>query len=75
MTYTIWYKRYFFWHKIENVEGDTIIETDDKKSYPVRVFFLANKDRLEIPMEKYIIKFSKERFYSIDKNIKDTAGK
>ena len=60
MTYTVWYKRYFFWKRVRRVEADDAYETD-KAALPVRVLYLANKTRLEIPMS-CLIKFSRERY-------------
>jgi len=75
MLYTVWYKKpgRIFWHKIKDVEGDTIIETTNRHPLPVRVLYLVNKIRLEIPMD-CIIKFSKERFYDVEKNLEQEAG-
>lgn len=75
MLYTVWYKKpgRIFWHKVKDVEGDTIIETDNKNPLPVRVIFLANKTRLEIPMD-CLIKFSKERFFDVQANLEREAG-
>lgn len=66
MTYTVWYKKRFFWKKIENVEGDTILENHNNQPLPARVLYLVDKTRLEIPMS-YLIRFSKERFFDIEK--------
>lgn len=75
MLYKIWYKkpRGIIWHKVKNVEADTIIETDKGSALPVRVFFLSDKTRLEIPMT-CIIKFSKERFFDIQNTMESEAG-
>lgn len=75
MLYTVWYKKpgAIFWHKIKDVEGDTIIETTKGQPLPVRAIFLVNKVRLEIPMN-CIIKFSKERFYDVKANLEKEAG-
>ena len=53
MKYVVWYKSpglFSRWKKVKGVTGDTIIETDNKQAMPVRVLFLENKERLEIPM-------------------------
>lgn len=75
MLYTVWYKKpgRIFWHKIKDVEGDTIIETEKGQALPVRAIFLVNKTRLEIPMD-CIIKFSKERFYDVQATLEREAG-
>lgn len=67
MLYTVWYKKPggTFWHKIKDVEGDTIITTGRGIPVPVRAFFLVNKIRIEIPMS-CIVKFSRERFYDLE---------
>lgn len=74
MLYTIWYKKpgTFFWHKLKNVEGDTTMESEKHQALPVRVLYLSDKTRLEIPMS-CIIKFSKERFYDIQVNMEKEA--
>lgn len=75
MLYTAWYKKPggFIWHKVKNVEGDTTMESEEGRPMPVRVLFLSNKIRLEIPMT-CLIKFSKERFYDIQANMESEAG-
>lgn len=75
MLYTVWYKkpRGFVWHKVKNVEGDSIIETEKGQALPMRVILLSDKTRLEIPMS-CIIKFSKERFYDIQANLERESG-
>ena len=67
MLYTVWYKKPggIFWHKIKDVEGDTIIATGRGIPVPVRAFFLVNKIRIEIPMS-CVVKFSKERYYDLE---------
>lgn len=74
MLYTVWYKKpgRIFWHKIKNVEGDMIIETERGQALPVRAIFLANKTRLEIPMD-CVIKFSRERFYDVQATLQRKA--
>lgn len=75
MLYTAWYKnpRGFIWHKVKNVEGDTTMESEKGRPMPVRVLFLSNKIRLEVPMT-CLIKFSKERFYDIEKSMSKESG-
>lgn len=75
MFYTVYYKkpRGLFWHKVKNVEGDTIIENKEGQALPVRVIFLSNKVRIEIPMT-FLVKFSKERFYDVERNLSKEAG-
>ena len=75
MLYKAWYKKPggIFWHKVKKVEGDTIIETKNGNPLPVRVLFLSDKSRIEIPMSS-IIKFSKGRFYDIEANMETETG-
>lgn len=74
MTYTVWYKKPngFIWHKIKEVEGDTYYEIKEG-ALPVRVFFLKNKERVEIPMS-FLFRFSKERFFDIHEKMEKEAG-
>lgn len=75
MTYTVYYKKPggFFWHKVKNVKGDTIIESDKGHALPVRVLFLSDETRLEIPMT-CLIKYSPERFYDIQASMEGESG-
>jgi len=76
MKYVIWYKSpglFSRWKKVKGVTGDTIIETDNKQVMPVRVLFLENRERLEIPMS-FLIRFSKERFFDIQAGMEKQAG-
>ena len=76
MKYVIWYKSpglFSGWKKVKGVTGDTIIETDNKQAMPVRVLFLENRERLEIPMS-FLIRFSKERFFDIQASMEKQAG-
>ena len=76
MRYVVWYKSPGFlsrWKKVKGVTGDTIVETDNNQAMPVRVLFLENKERLEIPMS-FLIRFSQERFYDIKDQMEQEAG-
>ena len=75
MNYSVKFKtpQGLFYHTIRDVTGDTIIETDKGQALPVRVFFLADKSRVEIPMS-CIIRFSKERFFDIQAHMSAEAG-
>ena len=75
MTYKVWYKKPggFVWHKVKNVEGDTTMESKGGNAMPMRVLFLLDKTRLEIPMI-CLIKFSKERFYDIQADMEKESG-
>jgi len=74
MVYSVRYKKFgsLFWKTVKNVEGDTIMDHVGQ-ALPVRVLLLADKSRIEIPMD-CIIKFSKERFYDIQKQMEKEAG-
>lgn len=63
MTYTVWYRKNIFWKRVKNVEADDAYETD-KGPLPVRVLYLENKTRLEIPMS-CLIRFSRARYDDI----------
>lgn len=75
MLYDVYYKKPdgLIWHKIKNVEGDTIIESANGMVLPARVLFLADKTRIEIPMT-FLIKFSKERFFDVEENMEKESG-
>ena len=77
MSYTAFYKNPggFFsrWRKVKKVVGDTIIETEKGQPLPVRVLFLEDKSRLEVPMS-CMIKFSRERFLEIQAKMSREAG-
>lgn len=75
MLYTVWYKKPggIFWHKIKDVEGDTIITSGRGIPVPVRAFFLVNKIRIEIPMS-CVVKFSKERYYNVQVELEKEAA-
>lgn len=80
MLYTVRFKkpRALFWKKIKNVEGDTILRDDSPRigtnqPFNVRVLFLADKSRIEIPMN-CIIKFSKERHFDIKDEMEKELG-
>lgn len=76
MLYKVYYKKPhgFFWHKFKKVKGDTIYE--DVRGIPqsVRVIVCEDETRYEIPMNCFF-KFSKERHYSIQKNMEKETGK
>ena len=75
MTHNVYYKkpRGFFWHRIKKVKGDTIYEDRQGRPQPVRVIICEDETRYEIPMN-YLIKFPKERHYSIQKDVEREAG-
>lgn len=75
MVYTVYYKKPngLIWHRIKNVEGDTIFEDSKGKTMPIRVLFLADKTRIEIPMT-FLMKFSKERFFDVQEKMAKESG-
>jgi len=80
MVYTVKFKKpgALFWRKIKNVAGDTVMRDDTPKigtnqPFNVRVLFLSDKTRIEIPMS-YIIKFSKERHFDIKEQMEKESG-
>jgi len=81
MTYTVWYQHpgSLFKRKIRNVEGDMIMKDDNPSTHPtyqplgIRVFLLADKSRIEIPMT-CVFRFSKERFFGIQEKMSKEAG-
>ena len=78
MNYSVRYKKGLFWKTARGVVGDTILRDDSPgigtgMPMPVRVIYFADKTRLEIPMT-CVIKFSKERFYDIQKGMEKESG-
>jgi hypothetical protein len=79
MLYTVYYKQPggLFWRKLKRVKGDTIYRDDSlggtKMPIPVRVLILEDETRLEIPCSM-IIRFSRERFFSIKQKMESEAG-
>jgi len=69
MTYTVKYRKVgsWFWHKVKNVWEDGYIETGKGVTLAMRVLYLEDKSRIEIPIFQHVFKFSKERFYAIEK--------
>ena len=68
MTYTVKYKKKWFWKKIKKVQGDGIIETNSH-----RFFILDDETRIEIPLYCSFW-FSKERFLSIKQRMEAESG-
>ena len=71
MLYSARYKKGLFWHKVKNITGDTILK--DGISLPVRVLYLSDHRRLEIPMS-CVIEFSADRFVSIQASMEKETG-
>ncbi len=74
LLYEAYYKKPggWIWHKIKNVKGDSVMETASKINLPVRVIFLQDETRIEIPMT-WAIKFSRGRFEMIKKDMEKAA--
>jgi len=68
ITYTVYYKKRFFWEKIKKCKGDGIVENGQ-----ARFFILEDETRIEIPCTN-IFKFSKERFYFIKERMETESG-
>jgi hypothetical protein len=80
MFYEVSYKKpgAMFWKRIKNVEGDLLLADDrpdgSNQPLPVRVLILADKTRIELPMNGVIIKFSPQRFYDSVKRAESETG-
>lgn len=72
ITYTVWYRKSFFWKTLKKVKGDDLYQSGPMIQ-PVRVFILEDETRREIP-NTYEFKFSKERFFSIKERMETEAG-
>jgi hypothetical protein len=69
ITYTVYYKKRFFWKKIKKVKGDGFVENGLS-----RFFITENEIRIEIPQNNIEFKFSKERYYSIKEAMAKESG-
>jgi len=87
ITYAVYYKKIngLFWKKLKNVKGDDYIPGGPCSAGPngillgpptkdIRVFFLEDETRVEIDMHGMEIRFSKERFASIQSRMSDESG-
>ena len=76
MEYSVKYKKSngLFWRKIKGLIGDCIYQAPNGEVLPVRVLFLKDRSRIEIPMTDFILVFSKERFYDIQEQMEAEAG-
>ncbi len=74
MEYTVKYKHrsHWFWRTVKSVKGDMI--ATDVGSEPVRVLFLKDESRIEIPSKDTEFRFSHERFMVIKKNMEKQAN-
>lgn len=68
MTYTVKYKRWFFWRTLKGVRGDGLVENNK-----ARFFVLDDESRVEVPVSA-VFWFSKERYISIKKKMESEAG-
>lgn len=88
ITYTVYYKRTnrLFWRKLKKVKGDNYVEGGPFSCGPngiaigsplkdIRVFFLEDETRIEIDMHGMEIRFSKERYASIQSRMSAEAGR
>lgn len=73
MNYEVSYKRVngWFWKKIKKVKGDFIAQ--DLPTKP-RVLVLEDEQRMEIPTDGIIFKFSVGRFIMIKQQMETEAG-
>lgn len=69
ITYKVWYKSKFFWHKIKKVKGDFL-----NKDFAFMGVILEDETLIEIPIQNRVFKFSKERFYSTKERMSNEAG-
>jgi len=69
IAYTAWYKsiKGFRWHKIKRVTGDWSADG-------MKILDCENEEQYQFPMGKYIFRFSKERYRSIEKRMSRQAG-
>jgi hypothetical protein len=80
MLYEVSYKKpgAMFWKKIKNVEGDLLLADDrpggSNQPLPVRVIILADKTRIELPMNGVILRFSPARFMDSMKRAEAETG-
>jgi hypothetical protein len=81
MTYSVSYKKKngIFWKTLKHVKGDGIIELPsgedgERLVFPIRYFIMEDESRVEIPMDHYVFRFSKERFISIHRSMEQEAG-
>jgi hypothetical protein len=67
--YNCYYKKRFFWHKIKKVKGDFTARENNQ----TRILVLEDETVIQIP-NNWMIKFSKERFYSTKERMSQEAG-
>ena len=82
--YSVYYKttNQFFWRKIKNVIGDVKLDShtigSGNKSLafdcPMLELIKSNNEVIRLPMDGLLIKFSKERFDAIKKNMEAESG-
>ena len=86
--YTVKYRATRFpsrWRKLKRVKGDGFVKENivigdedeekiiDRIILNIRFFILENDMRIEIPTDKTIFKFGKERFYLIKERMEEEA--
>lgn len=69
ITYSVKYKRYFFWKRIYNVKGDGLLENG-----MARFFIKEDETRIEVPCQNTVFHFSKDRFAMIKERMEIEAG-
>ena len=67
--YDVRYKKRLFWHRIKKVKGDGLLENGQ-----ARFFIKENEERIEVPCQNTIFKFSKERFFAIKERMEVEAN-
>lgn len=83
--YTVKYKLIgdLFWQTVHNVIGDDTSyrinhggqqERPGEDTLPVRILFLKDNSRIELPINNCVIKFPKERHMMIKENIDKGKG-
>lgn len=75
ISYTVYYRHPLspFWRKIRNVTGDVSGLLTPAGAFPMRVLFLADRTRIELPLS-VVIKFSPGRFEVVRENMERDAG-
>jgi hypothetical protein len=69
ITYNVYYKTKFFWKKIKKVKGDYIAQENSM----VRMIIQEDETVWLLPCI-WLIKFSKERFYSTKERMETESG-
>jgi hypothetical protein len=64
----------WFWHRLENCNGDGIVFDQFKQNVPVRYFTFTDNSRIELPMTM-MIRFDQGRFNFIEDDIRRQTGR